>query len=299
MTKYLPLATILFATAAHAPAATFYVNNLLGNDRATGLSAEPDADNGPVRTIAAALARAGRADRVELAATGEPYREQLSLSLPNHCGFPDKPFVIDGGGAVLDGTVVAAPGAWRHVEGNVFAMRPRRLAYQQVFNEGQPLQQVTRSSQYESANLEPLQWALVEGEIHFRTEGNRIPSDYTLRHAALQTGITLYDVRHVRIENLVVQGFQQDGLNAHELVRDCQFIDIDSRANGRSGLSVGGVSRVSAVRCNFYENGRVQVRTEGLAELALKACDVGDLTAPAYRTHGRSLTVDGAPIVAP
>jgi hypothetical protein len=280
-------------------ATNYYVNNQLGNDRATGLSALPDAENGPVRSISVALARASRADRIVLADTGQPYREPISLSLPQHSGFPDKPFVLDGGGAVLDGTVTAAPGAWRHVEGNVFAMRPRRLTYQQLFSAGQPLKQAALLSRYEVANLQPLEWALFDGQIFFRTEGNKIPQEYTLRHAGLQTGITLYDVRHVLVQNLVVQGFQQDGVNAHELVRDCQLVDIDSRANGRSGLSVGGVSRVSAVRSNFYENGRVQVRTEGLAELELTSCDVGHTTAAAFRTQGRSLIVDGKVVTAP
>ncbi len=299
MLRYLAVVAVLATLAASTPAATYYVNNQLGNDRATGLSAQPQPENGPVRSLCAALCRAGRADRIVLANTGDPYRESISLSLPQHSGFHDKPFVIDGSGAVIDGTVMASQGAWRHVVGNVFAMRPRRLTYQQLFNAGQPLKQTALLSSYEVQSLQPLEWALFDGQIFFRTQGNQAPVDYALRHAGLQTGITLYDVRHVRIENLIIQGFQQDGINAHELVRDCELIDVDCRANGRSGLSVGGVSRVLAVRCNFYENGRVQVRTEGLAELELAACDVGDTTAPAFRTKGRSLVVDGKTLLAP
>ena len=297
--KVITTVALMWAICGSLPAATIYVNNQLGNDRASGLSAEPNVHNGPVRTLATALERAGRADHIVLANTGEPYRESISLSLPKHSGFPSRPFVIDGGGAVLDGTVAAAPGAWRHVEGNVFAMRPRRLTYQQLFSAGQPLKQTTLLSKYEAANLKPLQWALHNGKIYFCTEGNHVPNEYRLRHAGLQTGITLYDVRHVRIENIVIQGFQQDGINAHELVRDCLLVDIDSRANGRSGLSVGGVSRVLAEQCNFYENGRAQVRTEGLGELELIGCDVGDITAPAYRANGRRLVVDGMEAGAP
>ncbi len=290
---------LLLSLAASASAATYYVNNQLGSDRASGLEPEPRADHGPVRTVRAALARAGRADRIVLAATGEPYREEISLSLPRHSGFRERPFVIDGGGAMLDGTVVADPRAWRHVEGNVFAMRPRRLTYQQLFDAGQPLERVPMWNAYEASGLDPLQWALLNGVMYFATEENQTPPDHALRHAGLQTGITLYDVRHVRIENLVIQGFQQDGINAHELVRDCVIVDVDSRANGRSGLSVGGASRVLAERCNFYSNGRVQVRTEGLGELELVGCDVGDDTAPAYEADGRRLLVDGQPVLEP
>lgn len=290
---------MLLTATATAPAATYYVNNQLGSDHASGLTETLQPDHGPVRTIAAALARAGRGDRIVLADTGQPYREQISLSLPQHSGYRDRPFVIEGGGAVLDGTVVAALGAWRHVEGNVFAMRPSRLAYAQLFAAGQPLEQVKLQSRYDATSLSAKQWALEGGEILFATEGNQNPYEYPLRHTGLQTGITLYDVRHVRIENLVVQGFQQDGINAHELVRDCEIVGVDSRANGRSGLSVGGVSQVRAFQSNFYQNGRVQVRTEGLAELELGGCDVGNDTAPAYKSAGRRLMVDGAEVFAP
>lgn len=285
----------LFVAGAAPPAAavTYYVDNVLGNDRATGLTSQPEAENGPVRTIGVALLLAAKSDRVVLANTGLPYQESISLGGPQHSGFIDKPFVIEGNGAVLDGTVTAAPGAWEHVEDNTFAMRPRRLTYQQVFDAGVPLVRSPIDSRVQLSALEPKQWALFGGRIYFRTEGNSIPAAYDLRHAGLQTGITLYDVRNVRIENVVVQGFQQDGINAHELVRNCQLVAVECRANGRAGLSVGGASRVTVDRGNFYDNGRVQVRTEGLAELEMFACDVGDTAAPAYHTGGRSLIVDG------
>ena len=301
MARWFGLFTLLLVIGASCPvhSATYYVNNLLGSDRATGLSAEPQAENGPVRTICAALARAGRADRIELANTGEPYREMIAMTGPHQSGLRGQPFVIDGNGAVLDGTVTAAPGAWKHVEGNVFALRPRRLTYQQLFSSGKPLPRTALYSKYEFSQLEPAEWALLNGRIYFRTEGNKIPEDYELRHTLLQTGITLYNVRHVRIQDLVIQGFQQDGINAHELVRDCELMDVDCRANGRAGLSVGGVSRVEALRCNFYDNGRVQVRTEGLAELKLFECDVDSSGVPAFDSQGRSLIADGKPVFGP
>ena len=285
--------------ASHGSAKTIYVNNQMGSDSASGLSQQPEAEHGPVRTLTAALALASKADRIVVANTGVPYYESISLSLPQHSGFRHKPFVIEGNGAVLDGTLTHDLGAWQAVASDIFSMQPRRLTYQQLFAGGVPLERVDLTSVDELQQLQPTQWTLLNGRMYFRTEDNKIPTEYNLRHAGLQTGITLYDVRFVRIENLVVQGFQQDGVNAHELVRDCQLVDVDARANGRAGLSVGGVSRVEAERSNFYDNGRVQVRTEGLAELALEACEVDDATAPTYKTGGRSLKVDGKAVLAP
>lgn len=285
---------LLLTSAETGRGETWYVNNQLGNDRATGLSAEPQAEHGPLKTIDVALILAKRGDRIVLANTGTPYREMISLMGPHHSGFPDAPFVIEGNGATLDGTVEAAPGAWRNVKDNVFAMRPRRLTYQQLFSDGKPLTRSLIYAKYDAAQLEPLHWALFDGLIYFRTEGNGIPDEYNLRHAGLQTGVTLYNVEHVRVENLIVQGFQQDGINAHELVRHCELTDIDCRANGRSGISVGGVSRVEVVRGNFYDNGRVQVRTEGFGELELVDCDVAtNGAAPAFQADGRKLIANG------
>src|SRR5690606_40787783 len=142
-------------------------------------------------------------------------------------------FVIVGNGATLDGTILAAPGAWRHVAGSTFAMRPRRLTFQHLFLAGKPL---SRSEATAPEALRPLEWELAGGHIYFTTEDNRVPESYDLRHCGLQTGITLYNVQNVRIENLVIQGFQQDGVNAHELVSTCELVEIECRANGRSGL---------------------------------------------------------------
>ena len=201
-----------------------------------------------------------------------------------------------GNGALIDGTVLAAPGAWRHVAGSTFAFRPRRLTYQHLFLAGTPL---SRSDGNAPEAMEPLEWMLADGRIFFTTEDNRVPESYDLRHCGLQTGITLYNTQHVRIENLVIQGFQQDGVNAHELVSHCELVDLECRANGRSGLSVGGVSRVRVTRSNFYDNGQVQVRTEGLAALELLQCDVSDETVPPFSAEGRSLLIDGKPLASP
>lgn len=291
------LAACLFVLSVAGPlrARDLFVNNQTGNDDLSGLAAEPSGANGPVVSICKALSLAAPGDRVVLANTGEPYREQVSIFGCDLYGYEDRPFTLSGNGAVLDGTVIAADGAWRHVEGDVFAMRPRRLAYQQLFKGGQPLGRVRLAGLdgAESA-LQPLQWAYLDGRMLLRVEPNRLPIAYDLRHAGLQTGITLYNTQNVVIEDLVIQGFQQDGVNAHELVRGCVLRRVECRANGRSGLSVGGVSRVRVIESGFYDNGRTQVRAEGLSEVALAGCEVeAPRGASRFGLRGGLLTADG------
>ncbi|MEN1680050.1 MAG: right-handed parallel beta-helix repeat-containing protein [Planctomycetota bacterium] len=267
----LPLLLLCLLPARPAAAVEYLVNNIIGEDVRPKSSLGGGNQQRPFRTIQAAIDRARPGDRVFVEKTAEPYREELSLF---RCGGAAT-LTIASDGAVLDGTVVGAPGAWRHVEGDVFAIRPRRLTYQQLFLDGAPLKRVPLTSIASAeAVLEPNQWALVGGRLLLRVEKGRLPHDLTLRHAGLQTGITLYNVRNVVIEGLVIQGFQQDAVNAHDLVSDCVLRNVELRANGRSGLSVGGSSNVAAEACYAYDNGRVQVRAEGYAKLRLAGCEV-------------------------
>jgi hypothetical protein len=283
---------LLLPAVAHAR--TWYVNNVVGSDELTGTTVDFDEDNGPFKTIAMALHVAGPGDRIELAATDAPYRELVRLSGPRHQGLSDRPFVINGNGATLDGTVVAEFGGWQPVGQSVFALRPRRLTFQQLFAVGKPLKRVDLDSpsQLESL-LPPAQWAMFDGRMWLKVEPGKLPEDYELRHCGLQTGISLYGVRNVRIENLVIQGFHTDGINAADRVRDCVIAGVECRANGRSGLSVAGASRVDVLDSYFYDNGRVQVRSEGFAKVALDRCEVLDESAPKFSLEGGQLTVDG------
>jgi hypothetical protein len=278
-----------------------YVNNVIGNDASSGLREQPSERQGPVRSIQRALCLAQPGDHVHVAGTDVPYREQICISGPCLRGRADRPLVISGNGAVLDGTVVAEQGAWQHESGDVFSMRPRRLTYQQLYLGATPANRV-RLADFTAgdAALQPLQWALASDRILFRVEKDKLPAAYNLRHAGLQTGITLYNTEHVRIEDFVIQGFQQDGINAHELARDCVISGVECRANGRSGISAGGISRVAIQSSNLYDNGVAQLRVEGQARVTLENCDVAESSGTLqFELEGGKLTIDGRPYGVP
>jgi hypothetical protein len=289
MIRLVGIATGLLSLVGPAIARDVFVNNVSGNDRFDGRSAVNEADSGPVRSLDRALRVVDRGGRVVLAKTGEPYREMISLSDVHQRGYPDRPLVIAGNGATLDGTVTAAQGAWRYENDHIFSFRPRRLAYQQLFRDGEPLPHVRRASFLGSRiGLRPLEWTLLADRVALRVEEGRLPEQYALRHAGLQTGITLYNTQHVRIEDLIIQGFQQDGINAHELVTECELVRVECRANGRSGISVGGTSRVKITDSSCYDNGRAQLRVEGLARVMAQQSDFGTEQAdmPRIEIHG-------------
>ena len=303
MRNWLALSVLSMALAACRAGYSrdLYVNNVIGNDQLSGMRETPSERQGPVRSIQRALCLAQPGDRVHIANTDTPYREQICISGPCLRGRADRPFVIRGNGAMLDGTVVAQSGDWRHEAGDVFALRPRRLAYQQLYRDGSPAKRA-RLVDFTAVDeqLEPLEWALASDRILFRVEQGQLPAAYELRHAGLQTGITLYNTEHVRIENFIVQGFQQDGINAHELARHCVIAGAECRGNGRSGISVGGISRVEIKSCNLYDNGVAQLRVDGQAQVALDGSDVAESPeAITYDVRGGELTIDGKRYVAP
>ena len=282
---------------------TIYVDNVAGDDAFSGVESSPAAGSaGPVRSINKALRLARKGDRVVVANTGVAYRETVSLSGGDHSGRPLEWFVIEGNGAVLDGSLNIDPYAWEPVQGkaDVFRFRPPRMAYQQLFLAGVPLERVAVPSERTVLPpLEPLQWCLLEGSIYFRSEAGKWIDLYDLAHAGSTVGITLYHVHHVAVTDLVVQGFQLDGLNAHD-VRETTLYAITSRGNGRSGIAVTSSSRVLIDGCLLGDNGAAQLWTEGHSITRVRDSQLLANTAPDIVRHGGQVLVEpSAPPVAP
>lgn len=248
-----------------------FVNNERGDDSRSGTVAENASgpNPGPVRTIARALELAGPGDRIVIQKTDTPYRESLSVQGSRLSGTRIAPLQIISDGAILDGTAPIPVDAWEVVGSDVFRFQPDLKSHQQLFLDGRPLVRVD-----DPQMLEPMTWALVDGWIWFRPEADQTPSSYPLSCSQLQTGITLYEVRRVEISGLVIQGFQLDGVNAHDSATDIVISRCNLRGNGRSGLSVGGASRVTLNESIAGSNFGPQIRTETVGRLAVRDCSV-------------------------
>ena len=142
--------------------------------------------------------------------------------------------------------------------------------------------------------LEELEWCLFEGYIYFRTEKGRLVHQYDTSYAAKRVGITLYEVRNVVIDGLVVQGFQLDGINAADSVFNATLVGIVSQGNGRSGISVNGSSRVLIEACLVGHNGEAQVRTEGYSKTRISNCNLLENPAPKVLKKGGSVEFVGS-----
>jgi hypothetical protein len=293
---------LTFVGATSAAARDIFVDNLAGDDRRTGTSRAGDGvERGPVQTIAKAMRTARPGDRIVITDTGTPYREAVTIQAGRNSGLAaDLPFIVEGNGAVIDGSVAIPDEAWEHVIGDVFRYSPDIKSHQVLLLEGRPAIRVpTERGQKELPPLEPLQWCLLQGQIYFRVETGRVPPQYFPACAGYWTGITLYEVRDVIIRNVIVRGFAFDGINAHDNAFNVRLEDTLCRDNGRSGFSIGGASRVALERCEATFNHTVQLRTEGYSHAHLRDCVLDAATAPATETDGGEIIDETPPAVAP
>jgi hypothetical protein len=281
--------------AAEAGARDLFVDNRGGDDRFDGTAPTSRGDGiGPFQTIARALRAAAPGDRIILADTGEPYRESITLQGAAHSGLSYQDLRLSGNGAVLDGSAPIPRDAWQPVGQGIWRFSPRYKSHQLLFLDGRPADRVlVEAGEPTLPTLEPLQWCLFDRHIHFRPEEGKSPGDYALGHSVLKVGITLQDVRRVTISDLTIQGFQLDGINAHDNVFGATLDGLTCRGNARSGISVGGASRVRIQRCLLGNNGAAQLRTEGHCVVRLVDCQLLDNTAPAIVNEGGRIEAAG------
>jgi hypothetical protein len=286
MRHHLLLAAAIWSVcAAAAPARDIFVDNVNGDDRRGGTHPESRGAAGPCRSIAKALRIADPGDRIVIANTGEPYRESISVQGARHSGSDAFPFLIEGNGAVLDGTVSLSEAPWEHVAGNYFRTQPRLMSYQQLFLAGQPaVRKMAVNGRV--PKLEPTEWCLLDGWIYFRVEEGKVPQGYDLACCGQTVGITLYDVHDVIVRDLAVRGFQLDGVNCHDNVRRSDLVNVAADLNGRSGISIGGSCRVRIDTCKAAGNGEAQVRVEGYCLVELLENQLDPASAPALVREG-------------
>lgn len=291
------VAILVALVAMPVTARDLYVDNLTGEDFFNGTQPAAAADgHGPLRTITRALQLAQGSDRIVLANTGVAYRESITLFGSRHSGVSRQPFVLAGNGATLDGSQPVPADAWEHSRGNLFRFARPLGSHQQLFLDGRPATRVPVGSMGAVPALEPRQWCYSEGYIYFAVDNDRLPENYDLTFAHLQTGITLYFARNVAILDLTVQGFQLDGINAANTARDVYLAGVTCRGNGRSGVTIGGASQVELDACLLGNNGSAQLLTLPWSETNIRRCRLLGNTAPAWVDRGGKVFLNGSTI---
>lgn len=285
----LPLA---LSTAPHvAHARDIYVDNDKGDDRYIGQYPLPgNVSDGPCRTIARALFLAKAGDRLILAKNAEPYRESITLQGARHSGLHTTPFRIVGNGATLDGRSPIRSSVWQPLRDDLYRFQPATLSVGMLFNDGESIApRRGRIAETRPNQLGPGEGFLFQAHYYFRAERGKIPHEYALSASGLPVGVTLCDIHDVVIEDLVILGFQLDGLSAADGVYNVRLEKLVSQANGRSGFAIKGSSRVQLSSCEASGNGRAQVWLDDYATLQATQSVFSKESAPDIQQAGGRL----------
>jgi hypothetical protein len=298
------LSVVLFTLIAPKLSADdLFVNNVLGDDRYRGQVADRSEDGrGPTATIARALRLAAPGDRIMLANTGVPYYESVTLEGARHSGFGDRPFILQGNGATLDGTQEVPFDRWEYLGDGLFRFQPAQLHFQQLFLDGKPAARRRGATDAERiAALEGDEWCIAKQSILFKPANGKGPASYNIRFAARPVGVTLFDVHDVIVADLNVRGFYLDGISAPDGTRNCLLAGLSCRECGRSGISIDGASRAELAGCLIAGNGAGQLRIAGHCKVEGNRCQISgdDAEAPSILRTGGRLALDGKPVAAP
>lgn len=242
---------------------TFFVNNLIGDDRMNGRSPEIETlADGPFATIGRAIQLSRGGDRIIIANTGLPYVESAVVDRPEANGTERFPLVIEGNGAVLRGLGRLAPQVWRPVGEGVFRYQPLRKAHYVLVVNGRPAEEVGVDDAAERPPaLQPLQWCAFRGHVYFRVEPRKLIEDYELEAPALEIGLGLHNARHVVVRNLTIEHFRLDGVHVSGRSQNVRIEHVHSTGNGRAGLVASGAARVEVRGLDLAGN-RVAERLE-------------------------------------
>lgn len=265
----------LFCTflASNAKCAeNIYVDNLRGLDRNDGLSEWTiNPASGPVRTIRRAVELATPSCHIHIKNNGTPYYDSFSLVGRRLSGDPQLPLTIHGNGITLSGLRQLPPAAWSEEANGLWRLSFTRKGYYRILRDGFSVtEHRLQGGEDPRPSLPEGQWCAYRGDVFFRQTGTVNPIQERFDYAADEIGITLYDVTNVRIENLTVQHFRVDGINAQNLCKSILLENVSSIENGRAGLAAAGSSSVELQGSRLRGNGHASAFVSGRADLLVE-----------------------------
>ena len=277
-----------------------YVHNTKGSDEFYGLTESPTNQNGPVRTIQRALEVAHGGDTVVLMKSDEPYRDSATLYGQKNSCVPGFTFVLDGNGAILDGSEPIPDAQWHPIGQNgIFSYEPVYTAYLNLYKAGVPLEKVNpqtladKDGLVDLTKLQEMQWCLYNGLVYFRPANDTLPEEHKLSISGHRNGLALLHVRGVEIKNLTIQGFQHDGIIASNAATDIHLENVVCRGNARAGVTVCEGCSLWLKDSLVGNNCEAQLLTEPLAQVSIFNTTLISNTAPSWVDNSRMILANG------
>ncbi|NLX99980.1 MAG: right-handed parallel beta-helix repeat-containing protein [Rhodopirellula sp.] len=209
--------------------ATWYVDNRTGSDDNGGTTQQT-----ALATIARAVSLSQTSDTIVLTSSGVAYHEPILLA--RRGGSPQKPFTIEGNGAVLSGLETLPPEKWQKTGDDLYFFPLSRTPY------GQPYlasggNKLVKGTAPDALAPEQFHWDREAG-IYFRCASGKTPASYDLGATLLTSGFATSSASYIVCRNLVCEYFANDGFNMHGDCRGIYLENVVARHNGDDGISI-------------------------------------------------------------
>lgn len=294
--SFFRITLILLGIAAHcaclqdATAGIIYVNSRTGDNRLNGRAPEPiNAADGPVRTLQRALQLVRRGDSVSLVNNGTAYYGCFTLVGERLSGNAISPFRIMGNGAVLSGSKPILPDTWTIVGVDLWRVTPFRKGHALLLRAETPVPEIPCPEDAETLpDLPEGHWCLFQGAVYYKSSNVEYPPDLPFSLADDEVGLTLLDVHHVEIHDLVVRHFRLDGINIHDRCHDITLSNVTCEENARAGVTVAGSCTARLVDVIARENREHSVFVTELGQAIIEG---GEITPEP--TLPQAVSIDG------
>jgi len=232
------------------------------NSRSGADSAEGTADQ-PFATIKRAIALAQPGDTISLDPQGSPYDEQIFFA--DKSGTESEPIILDGQGAVIDGSVPIRPEEWERVSDGLYksTILPQIYCYKanpayvgrfffvwegKINRMGRSLKG-SQTPYKKPEDLAPGEWTYAADETAFYL---RVPDGMPLESAPVRvpkivSGVQITGnchhlvIRNVKVRHVINDGFAlTTGAGPGNTVRNIRFENIRAEECGDDGLSAHG-----------------------------------------------------------
>lgn len=214
----------MLVSVAALPARTIYVDDTTGSDVWTGAQPKPEAGDGPVKTIQAAVNQVRPGDVIFLNPGSGPYREEVVIKR-EHSGTKEAPVTLEGNDCLIDVSTDISAGPWTR-EGDDWILESPRLAenappekvFRQraiAFYKGRPVHVADKKvAGYRIATV------TVDAGKRFRfrfadTAASPPFTDLRLPQHPTICGVAFVSSFWWHINNLNVRGAGNDGFNLH------------------------------------------------------------------------------------
>ena len=271
------LAFVLFCGwAMVASARTIYIDNRIGNDVNNGLASTNEGLRvGPVKTFDRAIVLLETGDTLEIANNGAafPYHDSLRLIGEDGSGVPALPLVINGNGAILDGSASIPRDAWEALGDGLWRFEPWKKGWYRLYRGEETLPEVA-SERGSRAELPAGHWTVWRGAIYYQVLPDEIPANEPFRIATREAGIFLYHVHHVIIRDLTIRRYHLDGINAHDQAGPVVLEGVRSVENARGGVFIGGTSQLSIRGGQIQDNRVAPIIVQELGRVEINETDI-------------------------